>query len=270
MSFLGFLFFRFIDKARSIRDIQFMALVSYREYARQKGISLAALQDRIKRGTITERAIDRTNPARPKINVELADEDFAQRRSTTGELSNALQKKPNLTLVSSPEPNPPTKEQSLDPAGSNVIDEMFDPPIPKAPADEKVLDKKLKPLEKPEKITKIIDGKEVDVTKIPYAGEDNFDRFRKAKAGSEEIKARILELELAEMEGRLVDVTDVKKELQKICITIRESILNVPAKVAPNLLSCTQLVEIESMLYKELNEALQGLSSLLNERGNIK
>lgn len=241
-----------------------MTKVSFREYARKNNISLTAVQDRIKRGTITERAIDRTNPARPKIIIELADEDFAQRRSTTGELSNALQKKPTLKIVeSSSGEDLPIKEAILNPGGSHIIDDMFDPPT-QPPAEKK----KLPPVPKIEKITKMIDGKEVEVSKIPYAGEDNFDRFRKAKAGTEELKARKLEMEVAEMEGRLVDVAEVKKELQKICTITRESILNVPAKVAPNLLSCTDLVELETILYKELNEALQNLSSLLNERGS--
>lgn len=116
----------------------------------------------------------------------------------------------------------------------------------------------------------MIDGKEVPVTEIPYAGTDNFDRYRKAKAGSEEIKARLLELELEEAEGRLVDIKDVKKEIELICTSIREAILNVPAKIAPELLSCVEVVEMESKLYKELNFALEGLARLLNGRADIK
>lgn len=219
-----------------------------------QGIKLSSLQDRLKRGTIPESCIVRVEGKHPKINSELADKEFAARRSHIGAQSDLMQR-PHT-------PAPP-------PAAPNIIDEMFGP-APVQPGQPGPLSKKLPPFPKPEVITKMIDGKEVPVTEIPYAGTDNFDRYRKAKAGSEEIKARLLELELEEAEGRLVDIKDVKKEIELICTSIREAILNVPAKIAPELLSCVEVVEMESKLYKELNFALEGLARLLNGRADIK
>ena len=233
-----------------------MPLVSYREYARMQGIKLSSLQDRMRRGTIPESCIVRVEGKHPKINSELADKEFAARRSHVGEQGDAM-RRPEA------KPTPPPA------AAPNVIDEMFGP-APGQPGQPGPLDRKLPPLPKPEVITKMIDGKEVPVTEIPYAGTDNFDRYRKAKAGSEEIKARLLELELEEAEGRLIDIKDVKKEIELICTSIREAILNVPAKIAPELLSCVEIVEMESKLYKELNFALEGLARLLNGRADIK
>ena len=227
-------------------------LVSYREYARMQGIKLASLQDRIKRGTIPEHAIDRTNPKRPKIISEVADVEFAARRSEIGEQVAKMQKPPQAP--------PPAA------AAPNVIDEMFGPAADEKHKGKSPLDKKLPPLPKSEFKKEVIEGKEVEVEKVPYAGTDNFDRYRSAKAGSEELKARKLELEVAELEGRLVDVKDAKEEIQKICTAIRENILNVPAKAAPELFACTDMVELETKLYKELNAALDGLSRLLNAR----
>jgi len=219
-----------------------------------QGIALATLQERIKRGSIPEHAIDRSNLKRPKIISEVADQEFARRRSESAEQSAALLKR----NIAPPPPAAPAP---------NVIDEMFGP----AAADEKhkgksPLDKKLPPLPKSEFKKEVIEGQEVEVEKVPYAGTDNFDRYRSAKAGSEELKARKLELEVAELEGRLVDVKEVKEEVQKICTAIRENILNVPAKAAPELMACTDIVEMETKLYKELNAALDGLSRLLNAR----
>ncbi len=228
-------------------------LVSFREYARMQGIALSSLQDRMKRGTIPEHAIDRSNPKRPKIISEVADKEFAARRSEIGEQVAQMQK-------------PPTAPPPAAPA--NVIDEMFG-----LAADEhkgkSPLDKKLKPLPKSEFKEEVIDGQKVEVEKVPYAGTDNFDRYRGAKANSEELKARKLELDVAEMEGRLVDVKEAREEIQKICTAIRENILNVPAKAAPELFACTDMVELETKLYKELNAALDGLSRLLNARAII-
>lgn len=223
-----------------------------------QNIALSSLQDRIKRGTIPEHAIDRSNPKRPKIISEVADKEFAARRSEIGEQSDIL-KRPEAYRPASPPAAP-------EPA--NVIDEMFGP---EAAPEEKhkgksPLAKKLPPLPKSEFKKEVIEGQEVEVEKVPYKGEDNFDRYRSAKAGSEELKARKLELEVAELEGRLVDVKEVKTEIQKICTAIRENILNVPAKAAPDLMACTNIVEMETKLYKELNAALDGLSRLLNAR----
>lgn len=199
------------------------------DYAKICGVSIAAIQDRIRRGTITARAITRGPDGKlTGIYSELADEDFKNRKSAIGEQADSLQrKKANISTI----PN--------------------------------ALDQKLDPLPKPEVITKMIEGKEVPVTEIPYAGEDNFDRYRKAKAGTEEIKARLLELELAEAEGRLLDIEDVKEQVTKACAQVRESLLNIPGKAAPELLACKDLVEIETKLYKEINQALGGISGLL-------
>lgn len=220
-----------------------------------QGIALATLQERIKRGSIPEHAIDRSNLKRPKIISEVADREFAARRSESAELSAALLKR-NIAPPGAPPPAAPAP---------NVIDEMFGPSETEHKG-KSPLDKKLPPLPKSEFKKEVIEGQEVEVEKIPYKGEDNFDRYRSAKAGSEELKARKLELEVAELEGRLVDVKEVKEEIQKICTAIRENILNVPAKAAPELMACTDIVEMETKLYKELNAALDGLSRLLNAR----
>lgn len=218
-----------------------------------QGVSLMAIQDRIKRGTITENAIVRTEGKHPKINSEIADADFAARRSEIGAQSDAIQR----PFAKKPTPPP-----------ANVIDEMFGPdPVKRAPS---VLDKKIPPVPKEKLVVKEINGEQVEVQEIPNTGADGFERYRTAKASSETIRARLLELQLAEAEERLVDVKDVKKEIQHICTAIREGLLNVPAKIAPELLSCTDIVEMETKLYKEINLALDGLSRLLDARADIK
>lgn len=207
--------------------------MSFRAYARQNGIALGTLQDRIKRGTITESAIDRSGTW-PKINSEIADRDFAARRSEIGAQSDAM-----------------TRASKLKPAPApSVIDEMFGPEPTRPPVAR---------IEKPEVITKMIDGKEVPVTQIPYAGEDNFDRYRKAKAGTEELKARKLEMEVDELEGRLVDKDEVKKKIEELVIRTRTALLNIPAKAAPTLVSIKNVVELEAELFKEINLALESL-----------
>lgn len=222
-----------------------MPLVSYREYARMQGIKLSSLQDRIKRGTITERAIDRTKPHRPKIITEIADADFAARRDESAADTDAMKR---------PLPNPAPE--------LNPVDEMFDPPIKK---QKSVLDKKLPPLEKPTTKVVEIDGEFVEAHVEPGINPDHnlyFNKYRKAKAGTEELKARKLELEVGELEDRLLDKEQVKARIQKLVSVTRENLLNIPSKISPELIAITNLVEMETKLYKEINVALETLAKL--------
>ena len=226
-----------------------MALVSMRAYAKMQGVTLRAIQERFNFGTLTEKCLVDDGGRFKKIDSEIADAEFAARRSEVAEQSDAMQR--------------PSRQKLTPP--QNVIDEMFEPAVVKAPS---LLDKKLPPVPKEKIVVKEVEGQQVEVTEVPNTGNDNFERYRSAKASTESIKARLLELELAEAEERLIDVREVKEEIQKVCTAIRETILNVPAKIAPELLSCTEIVEMETKLYKELNIALEGLSRLLNARAD--
>lgn len=94
------------------------------------------------------------------------------------------------------------------------------------------------------------------------------ERLNKANADKEEARAKLFQLELEEAQGKLVNVEELRSIADKIYSEVKDAILNVPAKVAPDLLAMNNVVEIESRLYKELNLALEALSRMLSERHN--
>lgn len=112
-----------------------------------------------------------------------------------------------------------------------------------------------------------INGQKVDATVLPTLPEDKFDRYRDAKTSTEELRARKLELEVAEAEGRLLDADDVRKEIVKLVGETREAFLNLGPKLAPILVSITDPVEMENKLIESINDTLHNLSRFENGVG---
>lgn len=229
-----------------------MAIISYREYARQKGVSLQAIQNRIKRGTISPRAIVKVDGYKwPKIDSDIADADFAVMKNDDCEAAQLL----GSEALPQAEPQTP---KVVDP-----IDEMFGPAPVKR--QKSILEKKLAPVDKPTTKVVEIDGEQVEVHVEPNAAPEShlyFNQYRKAKAGTEGLKARKLELEVAELEDRLLDKQDVQATLQKLVSLTREKLLNLPSKISSDLIAVTELIEMETKLYKEINLALEDLAKV--------
>jgi hypothetical protein len=112
-----------------------------------------------------------------------------------------------------------------------------------------------------------INGEKVPVTVVPTASTDTFERFRDAKTKTEDFRARKLELEVAEAEGRLLDADEVRKEIVKLVGETREAFLNLGPKLAPILVSITDPVEMENKLIESINETLHNLSRFDNGIG---
>lgn len=205
--------------------------VSMTEYARMKGVHLVTIKDRIKRGVISELALDRDSSGTVKlINPEIADADHAKNHDVQNTFV------ANSKLSKGKKAEAPKRK-------SNVV---------------------VHPVAKPIETTETIDGQEVPVTKLPEMDSD-FSRYQKAKASSEELKARKLEIEMEELEGRLIDKNEVVKTVSKLTAEIKESFLNIPPKIAPELLACKDIVELEVKLHKEINLVLEKLSRLENK-----
>lgn len=96
--------------------------------------------------------------------------------------------------------------------------------------------------------------------------DDKVERYRDARTSTEELKARKLELEIMSREGRLLDIELVKNRISQLVTETKDAILNVPARIAPNLVSITDPVEMETVVLQELNKALENLSRLEGEK----
>lgn len=236
-----------------------MAIVSYREYARQKGVSLEAIRKRIKAGSITPRAIVRLPGVKwPKIDTEIADQDFEMLRDENNQMGWLMREK-----IRPSQPTPPETviEETVDP-----IDEMFGPsPKDDVVRQKSILDKKVAPIDKPKTVVKEVNGQKVEVHVEPSIAPETqvyFDKYRKAKAGTEELKARKLELEVAAQEGLLLDKEDARRTIEKMVALTREKILNLPSKIAPELLAIKNLIELENVLIAHINQALEDLQKI--------
>lgn len=76
------------------------------------------------------------------------------------------------------------------------------------------------------------------------------------------LEARKLKLQVAELEGRLVDKQAVYKTLFAAGIEVRNSISNVPSRVIDSILSAPTRIDAQRILTEELNSALQTVSDI--------
>lgn len=275
-----------------------MPLMSMREYARHAGVSLRAIQSRIENGSITKAAIVDVGGPYLKINSEIADADFALRHDPEAKAHGSMggasksAKRPKPPAVDdNPEGLPdgpqelatklpencqelaeklPQTPQVVDKSGENSgakVSEKRPESVAKA-SDKGILpDTKPPEIPKPRVEEREINGQKVDATVLPTLPEDKFDRYRDAKTSTEELRARKLELEVAEAEGRLLDADDVRKEIVKLVGETREAFLNLGPKLAPILVSITDPVEMENKLIESINETLHNLSRFENGIG---
>lgn len=276
-----------------------MPLMSMREYARHAGVSLKAIQDRIHNGSITKAAIVDDGGRFSKIDSDIADAEFKDRHNPEakmhGELGGATKsaKRPQPLAVEDDNPEglpdkDPTLAEKLPqncqelatklPQTAQAADKIEEkPPAIRAENVQKPgeirAEKGILPDTKPPEIPKPrveereINGQKVDATVLPSLPEDKFDRYRDAKTSTEELRARKLELEVAEAEGRLLDADDVRKEIVKLVGETREAFLNLGPKLAPILVSITDPVEMENKLIESINETLHNLSRFENGIG---
>lgn len=77
------------------------------------------------------------------------------------------------------------------------------------------------------------------------------------KAIHELVKTRKTELEVARMEGQLVDVQDVRRLWADIANSVMQNLIRIPSKVAPLLTMMDNVQAISGILDTEIREALE-------------
>ena len=212
-----------------------MPIMTYREYAEKSGIALSSLQDRIKSGSVSSEAIiqpgTEKNPGkRPKIDSEIADASF----------------KKNVD---------PMKKAAAD-LGAKKLDSS-------KPSESELLrqTKKAKAI-KPEIVKENHHGQEVAVVREPP---QEVNRYVNAKATNEELKSRKIELEVLELENRLVDVGDVKEKLATKVQEVRSSLFSMGDRMALQIIGKKDLLEVKTIIKKSINDALASLQRIEND-----
>ena len=88
----------------------------------------------------------------------------------------------------------------------------------------------------------------------------NMERYHKARARRKVAEAELAQIELAIKRGELINKQATKKVLVDAIVTTRDRILNVPRRVAPELVGIQSETVIADKLYHEMETALLSLS----------
>jgi phage terminase Nu1 subunit (DNA packaging protein) len=86
--------------------------------------------------------------------------------------------------------------------------------------------------------------------------------LNQSRAIKEAYLARLAKLEFEERSGKLISADDVKHQAFKVARTVRDSILNLPDRVAAQLAAETDPGAVHLILTEELRKALEELQNV--------
>lgn len=84
--------------------------------------------------------------------------------------------------------------------------------------------------------------------------------YHVAKTLREAAEAQIARLKLAEMQGDVIRIAAVQTQLATVFATVRDALLQIPARMAPVLAAETDPVAVHNVLHAEIHQALQHLA----------
>lgn len=84
--------------------------------------------------------------------------------------------------------------------------------------------------------------------------------LEQVKAKHEVVKIQKTELEVARMQGQLVDVQDVRRLWGDIANTVSQNLLHLPSKLAPMLQMVESVDVIRSIIDEEIRKVLEGIA----------
>lgn len=85
--------------------------------------------------------------------------------------------------------------------------------------------------------------------------------FAKIQARKEFYKAELARLEFEQVSGKLVEKEKVEAEAFRLARLVRDSVLNVPARIAGIIAAETDQRKVHDLLEKELRQALEPLEA---------
>lgn len=80
------------------------------------------------------------------------------------------------------------------------------------------------------------------------------------KAKHEIVKTRKTELEVARLEGKLVDVNEIRRLWGGVANTVMQNLLRLPSKVSPRLVMMKDAEIIAGIIDKEIRDTLTQIS----------
>lgn len=100
-------------------------------------------------------------------------------------------------------------------------------------------------------------GADVSVGDGRPGGED----YWAARTRREQAEATMAEMKSAELAGALIRVDAVRAALSHVYVTVREGVLSIPARMAPQMAAESDPARLQSMLHAELHQVLTTLAA---------
>ena len=94
---------------------------------------------------------------------------------------------------------------------------------------------------------------------VQKAGFENLS-FSQARAKKEKYLAALRKLEYEQKSGQLISADEVEREYFNIARTVRDSLLNIPARIGAVLAAETNESKVFEILNEEITQALEALS----------
>ena len=86
-------------------------------------------------------------------------------------------------------------------------------------------------------------------------------KFIESQARREMFKANLTELEYLEQVGKLIPAEEVDREWFELARLVRDTMLNIPARIADQLAHETDQRKVQDLLEQEIYQALETISS---------
>lgn len=83
------------------------------------------------------------------------------------------------------------------------------------------------------------------------------------RANHERLKARLAELEIAQLEGKLLEAKQVELQVFEAYRLVRDALLTVPDRIAPKLAGDTDAASVHRIMTAEIRQALNELDARL-------
>lgn len=196
--------------------------LSIRKYATLRGCSEGNIRAAIKTGKIKDGVVFENGKIKG-INVEIADKEWKENYN--------FERVRNSSLIESLESGSKNEKGSIE-----------------------------KPYEKKEAVCSNEKKRSKPSNVINAIESESTMTISDAKKKEAILKAKKLELEIAEMEGKLIDAEKVRKDVFEYGTQVKNAILRVPDLVVDNILSMTTRHEVHVYLMTELNNQLSILS----------
>lgn len=93
--------------------------------------------------------------------------------------------------------------------------------------------------------------------------------YAQARAIKEAYEARLKKLEYDEKSGKLIPADKVKADCFKAAVVVKEALLNMPARISPELASVSDPFEVERILRQEIHAVLDLCSREFGRAGGV-